>query len=137
MSEDRETHEITTPKGHSLVLRSWINGREKQRIDGSMFSDMSTEGAGNSMRPKMSGTMISNRENACIEVVVVSVDGKEIDVLNRVLDMRVSDFEYVLKRIDEIVSGDFDEKKENGSETSTTESLAAESTEESTTNDSM
>lgn len=123
MSEDRETHEITTPKQkHIVVLKSWINGREKQRIDGTMFSNIDTVGEGNEMRPKMSETMIANRENASLACVVVSVDGNEIDVVNQVLDMRAADYEYVLKQVEDVTEGRFDEKKETSSETNTTES---------------
>lgn len=121
MSEDRETHEIVTPKKkHIVVLKSWINGREKQRIEGAMFSNISTEGEGSEMKPVMSESMISNRENASIGCVVVSVDGNEIDVVNQVLEMRAKDYEFVLKAVEEVTAGDFDEKKDNASETSTT-----------------
>lgn len=123
MSEDRETHEITTPlKGHTLVCRSWINGREKQKIDGAMFRNIETQGDGTNMKPVMSEGMLAGQENASIEAVVVSVDGNETDVLNRVLDMRVKDFEYVVEHAQKIVEGDFDEKKETASETNTTKS---------------
>lgn len=123
MSEDRETHEIITPKQkHVVVLKSWINGREKQRIDGTMFSNIDTVGEGNEMRPKMSETMIANRENASLASVVVSVDGNEIDVVNQVLDMRAVDYEYVLKQVEDVTEGRFDEKKETSSETNTSES---------------
>lgn len=119
MSEDRETIEIVTPiKGHVLVCQAWINGREKQKIDGAMFKSLDTVGDGTSMRPKMNETMLSAQENASIEVVVLSVDGNSDDVLNQVLDFRVKDFEFVVKNVKAIVDGDLDEKKENASETS-------------------
>ena len=112
MSEDRETHTIITPiKGHVVVLYSWINGREKQKIDGSMFNNISTEGEGDQMRPKMSESVIASRENAEISCAVVSVDGNDFDVVEQVLDMRAKDYEFVLKRVEEVVEGNFDEKK--------------------------
>lgn len=122
MSEDRETHKIVTPlKGHVVVCKSWINGREKQKIDGAMFSSIETEGDGKTMKPKMSETMLAGQENAAIQAVVVSVDGSELNVLDRVLDMRVKDFEFVVRHAEKIVEGDFDEKKESDSETNTIE----------------
>lgn len=138
MFEDRETHEIVTPsKSHTLVLRSWINGREKQRIDGSMFNNISTEGEGSDMKPKLSGSMITNKENASIEVVVVSVDGNQADVLNRVLDMRVKDFDFVVENVEQIVAGDFDEKKESSSATNISEPLVVTAADELATADSL
>jgi hypothetical protein len=137
MSEDRETHQIITPiKGHVVLLRSWINGREKQKIDGAMFRSIQTEGEGKEMKPRMNETVISGQQNAAIETVVISVDGNEIDVLNRVLDMRVKDFEFVTGIVDKIVEGDFDPKDENNSEMNITES-SEQVAEESPTQDSQ
>jgi len=126
MSEDRSTHEIVTPKqGHIVVCKDWINGWESQRIDGAMFRSIDTQGEGTEMKPKMNETVLSGQQNASIEAVVVSVDGNQVDVLPRVLDMRVKDFEFVVKHIESIIEGDFDEKKEPSSEKNTGESLQA------------
>lgn len=121
--EDRETFDITTPiKGVKVVLKSWITGREKQKIDGAMFAGVQTTGDGKHLQPKLSDQMIAEQENASIKAVVVSVDGVDNDVLNAVLNMRSKDYEFVLKEIDRVVNGDIPEKKENSSETNTTKS---------------
>lgn len=121
--EDRETFEIVTPvKGHVVVLRSWITGRESQKIDGAMFKGVSTTQDGKKLTPKLSESMLSDQENASIEVVVVSVDGKENDVVNAVLNMRAKDYSFVTTEVQKVVDGDVPEKKENSSETSTTKS---------------
>ena len=121
--EDRETFEIVTPvKGHVVKLRSWITGRESQKIDGAMFKGVGTTQDGKRLTPKLSESMLSDQENASIEVVVVSVDGKENDVVNAVLNMRAKDYSFVVAEVAKVVDGDVDEKKENSSETSTTKS---------------
>lgn len=123
MSEDREIHQIITPqKGHVVVLRAWITGREKQKIDGAMFKSITTSGEGKEMKPQMNEGVISGQQNAGIETVVISVDGNELNVLDSVLDMRVKDFEFVAGIVDKIVEGDFDPKDENNSEMNITES---------------
>ena len=126
MSEDRETHEIITPaKGHKVILKSWINGREKQAIDGTMFNNIDTVGQGNEMKPKLSSSMITGRENTSIEYVVVSVDGNDSDVLNQVLDMRAKDYEFVLKEVELVTEGNFDEKKDLSLNSNISEPLTA------------
>jgi len=121
--EDRETFEIVTPvKGHVVKLRSWITGRESQKIDGAMFKGVGTTQDGKRLTPKLSESMLSDQENASIEVVVVSVDGKENDVVNAVLNMRAKDYSFVVAEVAKVVDGDVPEKKENSSETSTTKS---------------
>ena len=121
--EDRETFEIVTPvKGHVVKLRSWITGRESQKIDGAMFKGVGTTQDGKRLTPKLSESMLSDQENASIAVVVVSVDGKETDVVDAILNMRAKDYSFVVAEVAKVVDGDVDEKKENSSETSTTKS---------------
>lgn len=121
--EDRETFEILTPeKGIKVVLKAWITGREKQKIDSAMFKGVGTIGDGKRLQPKLSETMIADQENASLEAVVVEVNGKTNDLVNEVLNMRVKDYEYVLREVSRIVEGDIPEKKEKSSETNTTES---------------
>ncbi len=121
--EDRETFEIVTPvKGHVVVLRSWITGRESQKIDGAMFRGVGTSQDGKKLTPKLSESMLADQENASIEVVVVSVDGKDNDVVNSILNMRAKDYSFVVAEVAKVVDGDVPEKKENSSETSTTKS---------------
>ena len=121
---ERETHEIVTPlKGQTLVCLDWINGREKQKIDGAMFRSLDTVGDGISMKPKMNETMLASRENAAIEAVVISINGSTENIVDTVLDMHVKDFDLVLKHAQQIVEGELDEKKEISSATNTSESL--------------
>lgn len=134
--EDREVIEIVTPeKGHKVVLKAWITGRESQKIDGAMFAGVQTTVDGKRISPKISETMLADQENASIEAIVVSVDGSESNVLNRVLDMRKKDYAFVVEAVGKIVDGDIPEKKENSSETNTTES-SIKAEDESATNDS-
>lgn len=134
--EDRLTHTLTTPKGHEIVFKDWINGREKQKIDGALMSGFDTDGEGDNMRPVISSTMLAAKENASIEAIIVSVDGNEIDVLNRVLDLHVIDYTFIKNHLNEIIEGDFDEKKENNSVESTTSFFQTDK-EESLTKSSM
>lgn len=121
--EDRETYEVKTPvKGIKVVLKSWITGRESQAIDTAMFAGVGTSVDGKKLQPKLSDTMIADQENASIKAVVVSVDGSDKDVVEAVLNMRAGDYKFVLEEVDKIVNGGIDEKKANGSETSTTKS---------------
>lgn len=131
--EDRDTFEIITPvKKHKVVLKAWITGRESQKIDGAMFSGVGTTGDGKRLQPKFSQSMLADQENASIEAIVVSVDGKENDLVNTVLNMRKVDYDFVLKEIDRVVNGDIPEKKENSSETNTTESSTKDKVESPT-----
>lgn len=119
-----ETHEIVTPIGKvKVVLKDWITGKDSQAIDSAMFAGVGTSVDGKKLQPKLSDSMIADQENASIKAVVVSVDGKEDNVVESVLNMRSADYKFVLEAVDKVINEDgIDEKKANGSETSTTKS---------------
>ena len=118
-----ETHEVTTPIGKvKVVLKDWITGKDSQAIDSAMFAGVGTSMDGKKLQPKLSDSMIADQENASIKAVVVSVDASDKDVVNAVLNMRAGDYKFVLEEVDKVVNGGIDEKKANGSETSTTKS---------------
>ena len=87
-----------------------------------MFAGVGTSVDGKKLAPKLSDTMIADQENASIKAVVVSVDGKETDVVDAVLNMRAGDYKFILEEVDKVVNGGIDEKKANASETNTTKS---------------
>lgn len=125
--EEQETYEVVTPKrGHVVVLKSWITGRDKQKIDGSLFRNVETKGSGESITPQLSEDMIANQQNASIEAIVVSVDGVTEGILDLVLDMHVKDCDFIDQQIKKIIAGDLDEKKEGNFETNTSDSSKAE-----------
>ena len=122
--QDVTTHEIVTPIGKSkVVLKDWITGKDSQAIDSAMFAGVGTSVDGKKLQPKLSDTMIADQENASIKAVVVSVDGNDANVVEAVLAMRSADYKFVLAEVDKVINEDgIDEKKVNGSETSTTKS---------------
>ncbi len=119
-----ETHEIVTPIGKvKVVLKDWITGKDSQAIDSAMFAGVGTSVDGKRLQPKLSDTMIADQENASIKSVVVSVDGKDDNIVEAILAMRSADYKFVLEAVDKVINEDgIDEKKANSSETSTTKS---------------
>ncbi len=121
---DVTTHEVVTPIGKSkVVLKDWITGKDSQAIDSAMFAGVGTSVDGKKLQPKLSDTMIADQENASIKAVVISVDGNDTNVVESILAMRSADYKFVLAEVDKVINEDgIDEKKANGSETSTTKS---------------
>ena len=48
---------------------------------------------------------IEEAQNTAIATVVVSIDGSPDDILNRVLEMKLEDYEAVLAAIEEVTAG--------------------------------
>ena len=101
----RDTKEIVTPIGkHKVVLNTWLIGREKRQLrsvllQGVTFSmdkgKTKTEGIG-------TAEAIQKAEDEAIKIIVVSVDGQIEKVLDRILDMRDKDFDFVIEEVNKI-----------------------------------
>jgi len=101
---ERETKTITTPIGkHKVVLKAWITGREKRELR-NVFLKNVKDVSGKEEPEKMltSAEIINEAENKAIETVVVSVDGETKNVLDKILDMRAKDFEFIIEEINKI-----------------------------------
>src|SRR5688572_9960328 len=106
---ERETKLIQTPNGKQVELKTYITGREKRAIESIYYRDVEmTATAGEQTIKGFKGSAVEEAQNKAIETVVVSLDGQAEDLLNRVLDLHIADYQAVMQAIDEITA---DKKK--------------------------
>jgi len=106
--------EIITPiKQHKVELKDWITGREQQDIKKPITDVMMriTSKGESSTEINIGEAQRKSTEKA-IESVVVSIDGDKKDILNRVYDMPSKDYDFVVKKVDDIVTGEDFQKAE-------------------------
>lgn len=119
---EREYKEITTPvSGQKLKLKSWLTGRERREIKAILLQDVKIEASeksesGNETEKTtasyaVGGGVLQRMQDKAFETVIVSIDGSPEDVVNKVLDMREQDFNFVVKEIDAVTSAVSDEVK--------------------------
>jgi len=106
----KETKEIITPiDKHKVVLKSFITGRDSRELKNVYFKDAEfyLDGA----QPKSSkldmAKLTQEAEDKAIEIVVVSVDGKEDNKVDAILDMKKRDSDFVIDEINKITNNDF------------------------------
>ena len=98
----RETKVIETPLEKDKVeLKVWITGREKRELrniflENVKFNENKPESIGNS------ADIINQAENKAIETVVVSVNEDSKDILNKILEMKAKDYDFVIREINKI-----------------------------------
>ena len=103
---ERETQLITTPTGRSVELKTYITGREKRAIESVYYRDVEMTATGGEQTVKgFKAAAIEEAQNTAIATVVVSIDGSPDDILNRVLEMKLEDYEAVLAAIEEVTAG--------------------------------
>jgi|SRR6056297_1723178 len=108
---ERETKTIKTPGGFKVELKSYITGREQQEIEKALYRTMKVKGSNVNKGYEMDTGDLTVQKNIGISNVVVSVDGQKDRLVDRILDLRSSDYNFVLKKVDEVIEGINDEKK--------------------------
>jgi hypothetical protein len=105
-----ETKIIETPVDKIKVeLKCWLTGRDRRAIDSIFYGDLEIGIKGNA--PEIGGIkggLYNKAQDKAIEIMVVSVNGNNEDVLNKVLDMKDEDFNFVLAEVDKITKKKID-----------------------------
>lgn len=109
-NENRETKTLTTPiNKHEVVINTWLTGREKRQISNAMLENTTVDGNENAQF-NLTPEMVNKSQDKSIELIVKSVDGQTDDLVNKVLDMRDSDYDYVIAEVNKISQGQKDEE---------------------------
>lgn len=102
---ERNTKEIITPKEkHKILMVEWISGREGIEIDKPILNvKMSVEKKTGEINL---GEAIRSSKEIAIKIIIVSIDGDSKNILDRVLDMPKSEYEFVIGEVDKVISGE-------------------------------
>lgn len=109
---ERETKTITTPVDAKVIeVKTYITGREKRALTGIYLNgkigfDMETQ--------KVEGIdygVIDQAQDLAFKTVVVSVDGNSSNVVDAILNLKATDYDFVVTEINKITSGTLSEEK--------------------------
>lgn len=100
-----ETHKITTPSGVEVELKNYLTGRDKQAIQNAPITKEMTVSADGAEVSGFNAEALTRFQNAQISNIVVSVAGSTENVLDAVLNMKVSDYEAVMTAVKDVFAG--------------------------------
>jgi len=109
MENERETIEVETPiEKHKVVLKKWLTVRERRAIlrpylEGMQFNLKGESGENLEVAGINPADLTEKVENIMIETIIVSVDGDSENVLEKVLNMRTGDWEFLKKKLNEVI----------------------------------
>ena len=107
---DRETKTIKVA-GHEIVLKTYLTVRENREVRDVLLKNIKFGiDEGEAKIDSIPPEVISQIENKNIEMVVVSVDGKNENILETILEFRADEFAELMKEITAITGG-INEKK--------------------------
>ena len=103
-----ETQKAITPLGkQEIVFKKWITGGEQREIRNTIISQVEVSRSGEITKGETikGNELVKLAENKAIECVIVSVDGKTENLVETILNMKVADFDYVMKIVNSVTSG--------------------------------
>lgn len=105
--KERETKTIETPIGkNKIVVKSWISGREKRALSRVFLENVAVGGGTSNTKETLnSADLIERAENLALETLIVSIDDSNEKVVDKILDMKSADYDFIIKEINKITKG--------------------------------
>jgi len=102
---ERETKKFKTPVDkHEVEIYTYVTGGEKREVNNIFLS-----GAKFSLDEKeklraedFDASLTTKAQDKTIELLVVSINGNKENILKRVLEMKIDDFESIIDALNEI-----------------------------------
>lgn len=102
---EREFNELTLPISKLKVkIKKWITGRESNSLEEDLMNEMKLKPVGQkyTLEP-ISGAFALKRQKKAVEIVVELLGGSKEKIYDRLLDLRKTDFDFVIKEVSKIV----------------------------------
>ena len=101
--DNREKKTAITPSGHKVEMYTYSTGREAREIEGAYLKNCKMEMvAGSPTLKEIDLSAQSTAEDAMIKLLVVSVNGSNDNILDKVLDMEKVDYDAIIKELNEV-----------------------------------
>jgi|CXWL01.1.fsa_nt_gi hypothetical protein len=109
----RDTKTFTTPSGKPFVLKTYLTAREVREVQASTLRHVHfsqemepKRGGGMEVKPVQtfdSAAALQAKDDAVIRLAVVSYDGSEETILDRILDGTNADYQSVLAEANKLM----------------------------------
>lgn len=95
---------IETPIAKDKIeLKVWLTGGDRRAIDSILSDEMNISMSGPEMGVTgFKGSVMSKMQDKTFETVIVSINDSKENIVQRVLDMRDEDFDFVVEEINKI-----------------------------------
>jgi hypothetical protein len=101
---DRPTKEITTPGGVTVVVKTYLTARE---VNDTLKQILGTTGVSPDTKIELSAVVGIDRNIKLVEAAVVSLDGSTENIPERLGDLPINDWQFILKEAGLLADGNF------------------------------
>jgi hypothetical protein len=113
--QERETKTITTPDGKAVVVNTYLTGRESNQLKEILYAGlkmgMSDISAGITEIKDIPASLLLDQEKKALEMLVVSIDGATDGVVEKLLDMKDTEYQFIVSEINNVTKGNFPKEK--------------------------
>lgn len=105
---DRPTREFRTSGGHQVVMHDYITGREQRQIQEVFLKNVEinrlsqSEGKTDAGMSGFSASVVAEAQDLAFNLIIVSLDGSDQDVVPRVLDLPATDYEEIVAAVNQV-----------------------------------
>ena len=111
MDNTIETIEIVTPVSKQpLKLKKMLTARDLRNINAVMLDDVDIQANQEKPDIKIKGSLINKMIDKQIETIVLEFNGSSDDILNRILDLGGTDYNFIVSEVQN-VAGEVEEVK--------------------------
>ena len=112
---DREIKTIKTTEGHEVVLKTYLTGKETNKLRDIIYSrlNIDTDSGQSGQSTKLPGSIILEQEIAALEVCVISLDGKTEGVSDAVQDLKAAEYQEIVNAVNEVTKDLFPQPKQS------------------------
>lgn len=95
---DRENKTVKTPLGKELVLKTYLTARERRELRNLYFSKskINVSADGKNEMQMTDNSVLQEYEDTIIKLAVVSYDGSGENILDRLLDEKGEEMDFVM-----------------------------------------
>jgi hypothetical protein len=105
---ERETKTIKTPGGKEVRLKTYLTARERNELRAIFLENMKFEGT---QVKEIDGGVVDKAERKLLELVVVSYNGSAENIIERLLEERPEEYDFVVSEANKISTGNFPRPK--------------------------
>ena len=99
----REIITIETPvEKKKIVLNKWLSGRERRLVNAVVLNNQEFTIGEVQETKKFKGEIVNQMQDELIKAYVISIDGKNDDILNKILDFVDTDYDFVIAEINKL-----------------------------------
>lgn len=108
----RETKTFETLIGKNQVeIKTYLTGREKRALTNVFLTSELNFDPDNGSVKGMNAELIDKAQDLAWQTVIVSIDGSNENIVDKILDMRVEDYNQVIEEVNKITSVKQSEEK--------------------------